>query len=347
MRILLLLPAAFLYFACSDPQKDTPVTGLVPDGYTLVWQDEFSGSEPDLSKWSYETGTGVNGDFGTGQLDRATSRPENISVLTGISGADGGCLAITLRKEVYLDRTYTSGRLTTSGKGAWGPGYRIEARIKPDGIRYKGQGFAFWMMPAEKPPGQPAVMWPQGGEVDIMEYVGSIPFHNLGSVHYAWQYLENQYADWNHGHQGAYFSFSSGDVPVTAPGWGGYPVTGENASAGSQGWHRYAVDWFADRMEFLVDEKVYHIHWFEDGSGFPGKDGQDKTELKTVSGRRILVSEYSHHFAEWKPFAHTFYLILSAGVGGSDQKTYGGAITADAVFPASVYVDWVRVAKRN
>lgn len=71
MRILLLLPAAFLYFACSDPQKDTPVTGLVPDGYTLVWQDEFSGSEPDLSKWSYETGTGVNGDFGTGQLDRA------------------------------------------------------------------------------------------------------------------------------------------------------------------------------------------------------------------------------------------------------------------------------------
>src|SRR5688572_12820323 len=95
--------------------------------WTLVWNDEFNGSTLDLSKWTYETGTGVNGDWGTGQLDAATSRPENVSIKTGIAGADGNVLAITTRKESYSvpekrggRRNYTSGRINTSGKGSWG-----------------------------------------------------------------------------------------------------------------------------------------------------------------------------------------------------------------------------------
>src|SRR6187431_3380123 len=62
---------------------------------TLVWNDEFNGTQLDLNTWNIETGTGINGDWGTGQLDRATERPENINFLQGISGADGGVLAIT------------------------------------------------------------------------------------------------------------------------------------------------------------------------------------------------------------------------------------------------------------
>ena len=41
----------------------------------LIWEDNFNNGSLDTSKWSYETGTGVNGDWGTGQLDRATDRP--------------------------------------------------------------------------------------------------------------------------------------------------------------------------------------------------------------------------------------------------------------------------------
>ena len=89
-------------------------------------------------------------------------------------GAENGCLVITPQKENYIDRKYTSGRINTAGKASWGPGHRIVARVYPRDVKQMGQGFAFWMMPDEIPVGWDYIMWPQGGEVDIMEYVGSI-----------------------------------------------------------------------------------------------------------------------------------------------------------------------------
>jgi hypothetical protein len=365
--------------------------------WTLEWSDEFNGTSLNQAYWNFETGTGVNGDFGTGQLDRATDRPENVAIEQGIAGADGGALRITTRKEFYVDRNYTSGRINTSGKVAWGPNHRIVARVWPKGVRTMGQGFAFWMMPNEIPPGQSTISWPQGGEIDIMEYVGSIPTHNLGSTHYAWAWNNNQWADWNHGHQGGYYSFAEQQVPdspewirvdlgslfnvnrvvlnwentgksfqiqtstdgttwsnayTTTNGTGGiqdltfsarsarfvrmygtqrandwgyslwefqvfagnatnvalnkaatasslqgtdvgpgfafdasatsrwssnarnpqYQCCGQSSltdpNVGANGWHTYGIDWFADRMEFFVDNNVYHIHYFNDGGAF-------------------------------------------------------------------------------
>ncbi|SFM70015.1 Por secretion system C-terminal sorting domain-containing protein [Chitinophaga sp. YR627] len=181
--------------------------------WTLIWSDEFNGPSLDLTKWSYETGTGVNGDFGTGQLDRATNRIENVGIESGIAGANGNVLRISTRKEFYIDRNYTSGRINSNGKASWGPQHRIVARVWPKGVRTMGQGFAFWMMPDELPQGQSTISWPQGGEIDIMEYVGSIPTFNLGSTHYAWAWNNNQWADWNHGHQGGYYSFAEQQAP--------------------------------------------------------------------------------------------------------------------------------------
>ncbi len=68
----------------------------------LIWEDNFNDGQPDLTRWSYETGTGVNGDRGTGQIDRAKSRKENVSFRDNIPGAEDGCLAITKRKEFYI-----------------------------------------------------------------------------------------------------------------------------------------------------------------------------------------------------------------------------------------------------
>lgn len=314
----------------------------------MVWNDEFSGAALDLTKWNYETGTGVNGDFGTGQLDRATDRKENVSIVQDIPNADGGSLAIVTRSEHYIDREFTSGRITTNGKGAWGPGHRIEARIWSKDVRYKGQGFAMWMMPAEKLPGGTPLMWPQGGEIDIMEYVGTFPQHNLGSVHYAWNWLNNQYADWNHGHKGSYYSYAQRETPASAPAFSGVVPAQSDTAAGSGMFHLYGIEWFTDRMEFFVDHNVYHVHYFNDGGYDNGiKDGQDKDGFRYVSGKRRMLSEYSNHFTEWRPFEHTFFLILSAGVGGSDSRTYGGAVIPSAVFPCSVYVDWVRVYQKK
>jgi len=45
----------------------------------LVWQDDFNDQSLDTAYWHIETGTGVNGDWGTGQLDR--ERAENLSFM--------------------------------------------------------------------------------------------------------------------------------------------------------------------------------------------------------------------------------------------------------------------------
>ncbi|MBK7229862.1 MAG: glycoside hydrolase family 16 protein [Ignavibacteriales bacterium] len=349
LKLLLLHISIIALISCSDNTSAPPDdnTQTYP-GYNLVWSDEFNKTSLDLTKWNYETGTGVNGDFGTGQIDRATNRIENVSIVNGIIGADGSCLSITTRKEVYIDRNYTSGRINTENKFAWGPGHKIEARIWTKDIKYKGQGFAFWMMPNEIPTGYNYIMWPQGGEIDITEYIGSMPYHNLGSAHYAWFWNNNEYADWNHGHKGAYYSYSSQEVPISNPVWGGYPPSDNDVNAGSYEFHIYGINWLSDRMEFYVDQKIYHIHYFNDGAALNNTaDGQDYDAVITLSGKRTMLSEYSNHFTEWHPFEHKMFIILSSGVGGDDNKTYGGAIVPEAVFPASVYVDWVRVYKKE
>lgn len=45
-----------------------------------------------------------------------------MSFQDGITGAEDGCLVITTRKEQYIDRDYTSGRIRTDGKASWGLG---------------------------------------------------------------------------------------------------------------------------------------------------------------------------------------------------------------------------------
>lgn len=348
---VLLICMNIFMLSCRD-KEDDPKPGPGPDplpsypGYTLLWSEEFNGTSVDTTRWNIETGTGINGDFGTGQIDRATARPENVHIEKGVANADGGCLVLTTRKEFYIDRNYTSGRVTTQNKESWGPGHRIEARIWTRDVKYKGQGTAFWMGPDEMPAGQDHLMWPQGGEIDIMEYVGALPFVNLGSVHYAWEWNNNEFAGWNHAYQGSSYSYRDKQVPGEEPAPGGWPVADGNPDAGSGGFHIYRIDWFNDRLEFSVDNNVYHIHYFYDGGGFAA-DGQNQNEVRTINGKRTYVSEFSAHFPEWTPFTHKFHLLLTTGVGGSDDRTHGGAIVPEAVFPCSTYIDWVRVFKRN
>jgi len=331
MRLLLLIGFSMLF--------NFPVLCQVGD---LIWADEFNTGELDLSKWRYETGTGVNGDFGTGQVDRATDREQNVCFQDGVPGAEDACLVITTRKEFYIDREYTSGRIMTAGKAAWGPGHRIVARIKPQDVRYQGQGFAFWMMPDETPEGYDYIMWPQGGEIDIMEYVGAFAYNNLGTVHYAWSWEDNQYRDWNHGILGVYYSYEDLEAPYpNEPGAGDLPPASDDPYAGCSEFHNYGIDWYEDRMEFFIDGNVYHIHYLNDGGGFQ-IDGQDDKIIREIEGKRVGVSEYSNHFNQWHPFEHKMYLILSAGVNGGEYS-YGGPVVEEAVFPCSVFIDWVRV----
>ena len=138
-------------------------------GWDLVWADEFAqadGTVPDPSKWVYDIG---GGGWGNNELQYYTSRTNNARI-------EGGQLVIEAKQETFDNRNYTSARLKTKGKAAWTYG-RIEARIKIP----RGQGIwpAFWMLGAN----YDSVGWPNCGEIDVMENIGSVPTRIHGTIH--------------------------------------------------------------------------------------------------------------------------------------------------------------------
>lgn len=139
--------------------------------WELMWSDEFEGTEVDPNKWTFEIGNGQGG-WGTGQIDYATSRPENAMVKDGE-------LALTVRKENYAGFQYTSSRMITKGKANFLYG-RIE--IKAKAIYSQGIGLAFWMLGANYE--DPDWWWPKCGEIDILEITGRDPGLNIGTAHF-------------------------------------------------------------------------------------------------------------------------------------------------------------------
>ncbi len=123
----------------------------VPEGYHMVWQDEFSkNGAPSTSEWWYETGAGG---WGNNELQNYVAQSKDGEDLAYISD---GSLKIVAKK---IGSTVYSVRMNT--KKYWTYGW-FEARIKVTDA--PGSWPAFWMMP------QNFKAWPDDGEVDIMEY---------------------------------------------------------------------------------------------------------------------------------------------------------------------------------
>jgi beta-glucanase (GH16 family) len=192
------------------------------DAATVTWSDEFNGaagSSIDTARWNFDTG---GSGFGNNELEYYTSSASNVY-------QDGqGHLAITARRENpgnyqcwYGACSYTSGRILTSGKFTQLYGH-IEASIKIP----KGQGMwpAFWMLGDNIG----SVGWPQSGEIDIMENVGSAPNTVYGTIH--------------------------------GPGYSGAGGVGGNTTIGSalgDGFHAYAIDWSPNLIVWTLDGQEY------------------------------------------------------------------------------------------
>lgn len=161
---MLLIIIFFSFWGCTvdEVQKVTNLNKLVK-------ADEFNvNGTPDEAMWTYDIGTGQNG-WGNNELQYYTDRPENVVV-------EDGSLKITVKKEAFMGSSYTSARIITKGlfERAYG---RFEARIKlPWG---RGLWPAFWLLGGNCD----EVIWPQCGEIDIMEYRGQEPTVIHGSVH--------------------------------------------------------------------------------------------------------------------------------------------------------------------
>ena len=152
----------------------TPIEGgemVIPEGYKLVWNDEFNeGSELNSTDWRHEVQKSgwVNNELqnyvnGSADGKRVTEIADNRLYINCFKGSDG---------KIYSGRVYAH---ETQG---WLYGI-FEARIKlPKG---KGTWPAFWMMPCNNDFGTNP--WPKCGEIDIMEEVGVNPNYTSSSLH--------------------------------------------------------------------------------------------------------------------------------------------------------------------
>ena len=134
----------------------------IPEGYHLVWQDEFNVDGAPSKEWWYETG---GGGWGNNEIQKYVAGTASDG--TRLADISDGTLKIIVRK---TGSEINSIRMNTSQ--GWTYGW-FEARIKVSDV--PGSWPAFWMMPKN------FKTWPGDGEIDIMEYAISTQGKNYSS----------------------------------------------------------------------------------------------------------------------------------------------------------------------
>lgn len=192
----------------------------------------------------------------------------------GNARVENGHLIIEAKKENIEKNAYSSARLVTKGKGDWTYGHiDVKARL-PKGV---GTWPAIWMLGSTTP-----LKWPDDGEIDIMEHVG----YNHGVIHGTTHSLK-------------YFHGNGTQKSATT-----------SIPDCSEAFHVYSMDWDAESITMLIDNKPY----FNFKNEHTGNDA-------------------------W-PFNKPFHLLLNIAIGGN----WGGQKGIDdSIFPQKMEIDYVRV----
>ena len=143
-----------------------------PPNARLVWHDEFDGTTLDRSKWDYDTSRNKLGWF-NGELEYY-SAGQNLKVAGGVLNLEARHEKLDPKQHPdWGGQEYTSSKIISKGAG-WTYGY-YEVRAKLPCAR--GTWPAIWMLPVDMQ------KWPDDGEIDIMEQVGSEPNLIYASLH--------------------------------------------------------------------------------------------------------------------------------------------------------------------
>ncbi len=315
--ILLALP---ILAACS-------LTAEAQQCPSVVWSDEFDGSAVDTSKWSFQTGDGCSeGICGWGNNEEQSYQTANATV-------SGGTLRIEAREERIRNKKYTSARIRTLNKGEWTFG-RFEARIKMT----VGQGLwpAFWMLPTDEVYGG----WPQSGEIDIMENIGSEPSTVHGTIHYGDPYPNNQ-------SQGASFSLGGGERFTD-----GFHEFAIERQAGVIRWFvndvLYSTKTPADTDPFTwpFDERFHFLLNVAVGGNWPGSPDQTTVfpQVLEVDYVRVYDGNFPHATGD-RRVDHmetgVVYSVANAFSGSSfTWSVPAGATIVSGQGTSSITVDW-------
>lgn len=204
--------------AAPKPEVDPSIT--VPDGYHLVWHDEFLEEEipangndclVNTASWKFEN-------WAPGWVNNELQRYVPYGVKDGVHTAwvEDGILNISAIKH---NGEVISARMNS--RESWKYGYMEASIWLPKG---KGTWPAFWMMPDDQSLG-----WPACGEVDIMEEVGVHANYTSSSIHCR---------KYNH-------------VQNTQK-------TKEIFTEGAEdGFHTYACEWTPEGIKFFTDGKQF------------------------------------------------------------------------------------------
>ena len=272
-----LLPILILFITCQEPkssEKQPVVNEWDKEGWALVWNDEFDGPALNLEKWSFEIG---GHGWGNNELQYYSDDDSTAFIQDG---------KLVIRADLVPQGTgssdnlryFSSARLRTAGKGDWRYG-RIEVKAK----LALGQGIwpAIWMLPTDWMYGG----WPESGEIDIMEHVGYDPGRVHGSIHTG---------SYNH------------KINTQR---GGSKLLDKISSK----FYVYAIEWYEDRIDFLIDDAKY-FSFQNDGK---------------------------NDFNTW-PFNQRFHLLINIAVGGD----WPGSPDETTQFPTEMEVEYVRVYEK-
>lgn len=152
-KSLILIPILLLAFSSCDEPPVKQEAACSPSDYdpgkvwTLVWSDEFNGTEIDTNKWSFEK--------------ISINMEQQVYTETNAFISNGNLVILATR----IGNIFLSSRLNTLNKFSVQYG-KVVARIRvPFGT---GMWPAFWMLGTNLS----SVNWPQCGEIDIMEEKG-------------------------------------------------------------------------------------------------------------------------------------------------------------------------------
>ena len=189
---------------------------------------------------------------------------------------ENGSLIIEAHHDSIENKAFTSSRIVSKHKGDWLYG-KIEVRAKlPKG---NGTWPAIWMLSTDWEYGG----WPASGEIDIMEHVGYDPGVVHGTIHTE---------AYNHIKQ------TQKEGKITIP-------------EAQEKFHVYAIDWKKNKIDFFVDDQLYHS----------------------------VARNPNDDFKGW-PFDKRFHLLMNIAVGGN----WGGKEGVDpTIWPQRMEIDYVRV----
>lgn len=310
------------------------LAGCAKPEYTLVWSDEFDGTEVNTAYWNMEDNA-----RGGGNAELQYYSPNNVTIERHPETGES-CMVLTARREDYyyaIDdttqgyRPCTSGRVNTQDKVTVEYG-KVEARIAFPNTK-DGLWPAFWMLgnnlmtdlgnddSNDNVQQAGRVVWPKCGEIDICE-MGHHQGIEDGTQNYFFNGAAHWGESWNNGQYPNVGGFKTAD----------YPVQGD--------FHLFTLEWTEDTLAMYLDKDLY----------------PETEPYFALSLRGKEVNEAGHYFN------HPFYLVLNLSVGGffpnmPSKDKYATVIGVEELEPVTalpqdgtpvkMYVDYIRVYKKN